>query len=134
MSDLVEHDFQKLLADTNRQQAVVQGVVAEDVGEEARHHDPETVVGDGPGGVLARTAAPEVAPGDENLSPVTGVVQRERRDLRARSIVTPVAEKVVAESLALGGFQEARRNDLVGIYVFHLDGHRPRSEGYEFGY
>ena len=131
---LTEDRREELPAHGDRQQPVVEGIVAEDVGEEARHHDAEAVVGDGPGGMLARTAAPEIAPGDEDLPPVAGIVQRERRDLRARSVVTPVAEKVVAEALAFGGFQKARRNDLVGIYVFHLDGHRPRSESHEFGY
>ena len=83
--------------------------------------------------MLARTSAAEIAPGDEDAPLVAGVVQRERRDLRARGIVAPVAEKVVAEALAFGGFQKARRDDLVGIYVFHLDGNGPRGEGYEFG-
>ena len=59
---------EELVAYRDRQQTVVEGVVAEDVGEETRHHDAEAVVGDGPCGVFARTAAP----GSCGLRPVCG--------------------------------------------------------------
>ena len=76
----------------------------------------------------------EVAACDQYAAPVAAVVERERSDLPTLGVVTPVAEEVVAEAFALGGFEKARRDDLVGIYVFRADGHRPRRESFEFGY
>ena len=64
---------------------------------------------------------PKLRPADQYAAPVAAVVERERSDLPALGVVTPVAEEVVAESLALGGFEKARRDDLVGIYVFRAD-------------
>ena len=49
--DRREDRREELPAYRDRQQPVVEGIVAEDVGEEARHHDAEPVVGDGPCGV-----------------------------------------------------------------------------------
>ena len=83
--------------------------------------------------MFARAAAAEVAARDENPPLVTRVVERECGDRTPLGVVAPVAEKIVAESLAFGRFQEARRNDLIGVDVLRLDGHRPRSEGREFG-
>ena len=65
-----EDRCEEVVAHRDRQQTVVEGVVAEDVGEETRHHDAEAVVGDGPCGVFARTAAPEVAACDQYAAPV----------------------------------------------------------------
>ena len=75
--------------------------------------------------VRANCRTQPVAARDQYAAPVAAVVERERSDLPTLGVVTPVAEEVVAEAFALGGFEKARRDDLVGIYVFRADGHRP---------
>ena len=61
--DRSEDLFQERLAELNRQQAVVQRIVLEYVGEKTRHDHAEAVVENGPGRVLARRAATEVLRG-----------------------------------------------------------------------
>ena len=53
--------------DGHRQQAVLQGVVLEDVGEGGADHRPEAEAGERPGGVLAGGAAAEVVAGQQHL-------------------------------------------------------------------
>src|SRR5689334_4625438 len=50
----------------DRDEAVLEGVVAEDVGDARRHHRLEPVVDEGPRRVLAGRAAAEVVAGDED--------------------------------------------------------------------
>ena len=48
------------------EQAVVGGVLVEDIGEAGGNDDEDSEVGEGPGGVLAGAAAAEVASGEED--------------------------------------------------------------------
>src|SRR5512132_2310192 len=50
------------------EQAVLERVLSEDVGERARDDRAEAEVGQRPGGVLARRAAAEIRAGDEDLA------------------------------------------------------------------
>src|SRR2546421_5054286 len=100
------------------QDAVLRAVVHEDVCEGGRDDGAEAVVEERPGRVLARGAAAEVAPGDEDgRATVARLVQDERRVGRAVRIVAPVVEEELAEARALDALEELLRDDLVGVNV-----------------
>ena len=125
----VEDFGQEFGGHLNRQQAVVQGVVAEDVGKEAADHDTESVVVDGPSSVFARGAATEVIPCDEDGSFVVGVViDRKVGDELVILGISPVSEEVVAESFSFGCLEESGGDNLVGIDIFDMDGDSRRDE------
>ena len=63
----VEQGFDLVVGEDGEDDAVLAGVREEDVGEAGCDDGAEAVLVDGPGGVLARTAAAEVLLGDENL-------------------------------------------------------------------
>jgi hypothetical protein len=68
--------------------------------------------------VLARRAAAEIAAGDEDCrTAYIRVIQNEFRARPAVFVVTPVSEKVLAQSFFRRRRQETRRNDLVGVDV-----------------
>ena len=122
-----EDTIGKLGADRYGQDADVEAVVFEDIGKEARNHAPEAVVVDGPSCVLTARATPEVFAANQNFAGyafagVARVVQHKIGFWRIVGVVAPVAEEVVAEPFALGCFQKAGGNNLVGVDV--LDGHR----------
>ena len=57
---------ERLVGEFERQQSGLERVLVEDVAEARRDHDPEPGVLERPGGVLARGAAAEVAPGEQD--------------------------------------------------------------------
>lgn len=128
LKNLLKHP----LAHGDGQQPVVEGVVAEDVGEETRHHGAEPCTGNGPCGVLAARAAAEVLACDKDLTAVSRRVEYEVCLGVTRGVVTPVAEEVGAESFARGGLEEACRYDLIGIDVLYRQRHGRRYECCEF--
>ena len=65
----------------------------------------------------ARTAT-EVLSGYQDLTFICILIQHKVRIRVARLVITPVAEKIIAEALACGRFQEAGRDDLVCVYIF----------------
>ncbi len=107
----VEHD---------RQQAVLQRVGAENVGNFAGNHRLETVIEQRPRRVLAARAAAEIVAGDQDLRlAVLRLVQHEIRDLFAVGRVAHLVEQVLAETGALDGLQVLLRDDHVGIDIGH---------------
>ena len=62
---------------------------------------------------------------------VAAVVEHERLGC-AVALVAPVVEEVLPEALLVGGFQEAGRNDLVGVDVFKRQGNARAYEGGKF--
>ena len=105
-----------------------------DIGEETGNHYFESVSGQGPGGVFAAGAIPEIAAGHQDATPVSRVVQDKGGIRLAVRLETPVLEQVGAEEFLLPGgfFQVARRNDLVGIYVFQRQRHTGALDDVEF--
>src|SRR5215469_7058060 len=116
------------LAQYHREQAVFERVATEDVGDLARQHGAESVVGQRPRRVLARRAAAEVAARDKNLAAARlRVVQREIGIRTAVGAIAPVVEQRLAETLALRGGQESRWDDAVGVDVFVRQNDRARA-------
>lgn len=102
----------------DREQAVVERVVAEDVGDLAGDHRGDAVVEQRPRCVLARGTAAEVAPGDEDRAAARlALVEREGGVVAAIGEVAPVVEAVTAQARARGGGEEARGDDAVGVDV-----------------
>src|SRR5918994_1111662 len=123
----------------DREQPVLEGVVAEDVGEQGSEHrlDPERL--EGPGGVLPRRPRPEVGPGEQDrpachLRPV----EDEALLGLAVAVVAPVGEQPLAQPGLAGPLEEPGRDDLVGVDVVdrqgdQLAGERPQRLGHRLG-
>ena len=96
-----------------------------DVGKETADNDPETVTGYRPSRMFATGTATEVLPGHKYLSPINRVIQYKILVHCSVSIVTPVTEQVLAEKALFScrGFQEACRNNLVGIHILQRKRH-----------
>ena len=63
--------------------------------------------------MFAAGTATEVLPGNKNLTFISILVQYKVGIRVTGFVITPVAEKIIAEALACGCFQEAGRDDLV---------------------
>ena len=104
----------------DRQQAVLEAVVVEDVAERGRDDAADAEIGQRPGGVLARRAAAEVLVRDDDLRVAVGfLVQDELGAFLAGAVEAQRVEQVHAETGALDGLQEARGDHLVGVDVLH---------------
>ncbi len=75
-----EQPVMRLGIDDHRQQAVLQGVVAKNIGERGADDGPDAPTGQRPGGVLAGRAAAEVIASQQNLAArYAGLVERKIR-------------------------------------------------------
>src|SRR6187402_1366603 len=100
------------------EQAVLQRVAAEDVGDLAGDHRLDAVIEQCPRRVLTRRAAAEVVAGDENRAAArVGLVQWEGGIVAAIGGVAPVFEAMLAQAGAFGRGKETRRDDPVGVDV-----------------
>ena len=108
--------------DHNWKDEVIEFVLLVDIGKETAHDDAETVASNGPGGVFAARPATEVLACHENGARISGVVEH-KVFLRAVGVIAPVAEKIVAKARLVGGFEETRRDDLVGVDVLQRERH-----------
>ena len=108
-----------LLRQRDRQDAVLEAVVVEDVGEARRDHAADAEVEQRPGRVLARRAAAEVLAGDEDLSPCgrPGLFSTKSATSLPSCVVAHLVEQVLAEPGALDGLQELLGDDHVGVDV-----------------
>ncbi len=81
-----------------------------------------------PASLMAQAACSRLEPQPKFLPPtrifplIGRVVQDKIFFGRVVAVIAPVAEEVVAKSVAAGGFQEAGGDDLVGVDVFQVDG------------
>src|SRR5918999_1460126 len=108
----VEQPIDLGLAEHDRQQAVLEAVDEEDVGERGRDQTMEAVVAQRPGRVLARGAAAEVlAPEEDGCRLVPRLIEHELR------VLAPVGEQALAEPGALDRREVLLRDDLVGVDV-----------------
>ncbi|MNE39609.1 hypothetical protein D3C80_1335710 [compost metagenome] len=125
--DLLEQFIDFFIAEDDRQQAVLEAVVEENVGVARRDDTAETVLFEGPWRMLTARTATEVLAGQQHAGAlVTVVVQDEVRVLRALAVVlirltdiqvTPLIEQVGAKAGALDRLEELLGNDLVGVDV-----------------
>ena len=107
-----------LLVDDDGQQAVLQAVGAEDVGELGADDGLESEILQRPGRMFTRRPATDVAAGDENRGAFRfGTVQHEIGLRIAGGVVAPVGEQMFAESGLRRGGEKPRRDDLVGVDV-----------------
>jgi hypothetical protein len=88
----------------SRSIAILERIVAEDVGDLGADHRAKAIVQQRPGCVLARGTAAEIAAADKDVA-ACGVrlIECEVRAWYARGIVAPVIEEMRAQSLAGGG-------------------------------
>src|SRR5579871_6806321 len=102
----------------HRHQSILQRIVTEDVGDLGADDRAKAIVEQCPGRMLARRAAAEVAAADEDLSaPGRRIVEYEVLPWAAGRVIAPIIEQVLAQSLARGSPQKARRDDLVGVDI-----------------
>ena len=106
----------------NRQHAVLEAVVKEDVGEARGDEAAEPVVEQGPGRVLARGPTPKVVTRQQDrCALITGLVEKEVWVGRTIAAITPVREQPLAQARALDRLQVLLGNDLVGIHVHPVE-------------
>eukprot|EP00659_Diplonema_papillatum_P007483 gene7484-biopygen7443 len=115
------------IAQDDRQQAVLEAVVEEDVGVARRDDAAKAIFFQGPRRVLTAGAATEVFPGQQYTGAlVTLGVEHKVLVQRALGVVlvgvayvqvAPLVEQVRAKTGALDRFQELLGNDLVGVHV-----------------
>ena len=114
--------------DPDRQDAVLEAIVVEDVGEVGRDHAADAEVEQRPGRVLARRAAAEIVAGDDDrrLS-VGGLVENEVGVLGAILAIAHFGEQTRAEAGALDRLEILLGDDHVGVDI--VDRHRRRDPG-----
>src|SRR5579883_2022370 len=118
--DLREQLAHSFMGERNGQEAVIEAIVIEDIGEARRDEHAEAIVANGPGSVFARGAAAKVILGQQDRHAlIAWQVQHEGWiGLRALRIgEAPIRKERALEAAAPDGFQKARRRNLVGIDV-----------------
>src|SRR5580658_1568900 len=119
--------------DNHRKQAILERVASEDIGERRADHGAESILREGPGRVLARTAAAEIIAGNQNFRTLgLGFVQWEIGLGSSVGLVAPVAEQSLAHALFGDGLQITGRDDLIGIDIIGRDHDRFALDGLEF--
>ena len=107
------------LVHDHRQQAVLQGVAAEDIRDLGADHGAESR---NPGAPRARARARSRSrscgrPPVSAQPAAAGLIEDEVGVGRAVGQVAPVGEQLLAQALLGGGGQESRRDDLIGVDV-----------------
>ncbi len=111
--------------DHDGQNAVLEAVVVEDVGEARGDHAADAEIEQRPGRVLARRTAAEIVARDEDLGlPIGRLVEHEIRVLRTVVAIAHLGEEADAEAGALDGLEVLLGDDHVGIDID--DPHRRR--------
>ena len=108
-----------LLGHGAREEALLAGVAAEDVGEARRDHGREAEVAQRPHGVLAAGARAEVGARDEDLGALVGGLVEDEV-----GVLTPRVEQGVIEARLGDALEELGRDDLVGVDVVTHHIHR----------
>jgi glycosyltransferase involved in cell wall biosynthesis len=104
----------------DRQDAVLEAVVVEDVGEGRRDDAPDAEIEQRPRGVLARGAAAEILSHDQDLRLRVGrLVQHEIGARLARLVIAELGEEPVAQPGALDGLEVLLGDDHVGVDIDH---------------
>ncbi|CUX25040.1 hypothetical protein AGR7B_Cc270255 [Agrobacterium deltaense RV3] len=120
---IVQQLFEVLGTDDDRQDAILETVIVEDVGEAGGDHAADAKIEKRPWRMFARGAATEIVTGYENLGVlVGGLVQYEIRIGRTILKITRLGEEALAKAGALDGLQIVFRNDHVGVDIDHRHG------------
>src|SRR5690606_9282459 len=100
----------------DRQQAVLEAVVVEDVGKRWSEDRPEPVIGQRPRGVFATGTATKIASRQQDAGPaIFRPVEFELGVLRAVLAEPPVEEQELTKAGPLNPLEKLLGNDLVGI-------------------
>ena len=128
----IEKFLQKRFAHHYGKHEIIQFVILMDIRKKAAYHHTETIVGNGPGCVLAAASRTEVLAGYKDLSTVSRVIQYERFYFIALLVIPPIAKQVLAKAFFGSGFQETRRDYLVGIYILQRKRYASTVDDIEF--
>lgn len=113
----------KFFRELDRQDAVLETIVVEDVGKGRRDDYAKAVVFQSPGSVLAARAAAEVSPRQERTRPLrVRMVQFELRVMRTIVQLGPIPEQELSKTSAFDPLQELLGNDLIGIDIRPIHG------------
>src|SRR5438105_4784517 len=114
---LVEQAIDLALGEDDRQKAVLERVDEEDVGGRRRNYTAKAVIDERPGRMLARGAAAEILPGEQDRRvAISRLVQHELRVL-----LPPVGEEALAEAGLLDGREVLLGNDLVRVDIRSIE-------------
>ena len=114
--------------DPDRQDAVLEAIVVEDVGEVGRDHAADAEVEQRPGRVLTRRAAAEIVARDDDCRLAVGrLVEDEVGVLGAILAIAHFGEEALAEAGALDRLEILLGDDHVGVDI--VDRHRRRDSG-----
>ena len=118
---VVEQLVEIVLGDADRQNAVLEAVVVENIAERGRDHAADAEIEQRPGRVFAARPQPKFRPRPENPGvAVGGLVEDEIRVLAAVVLVALFGEQSLAEPGALDGLEILLRDDHVGIDIDDL--------------
>ena len=130
---VVHQEFELLGRHLDGQNAVLEAVVVEDVGEGRGDHAANAEVEQRPGRVLARRAAAEIVARHEDLGiAVSRLVEDEVRVLRAVPVEARLGEQAGAEAGALDRLQIVLGDDHVGVDVDDRQWRRDPGQAVEF--
>src|SRR6185437_1567703 len=122
---VVEQFVEVVLADADRQNAVLEAVIVEDVAEGGRDHAADAEIEQRPQRVLAARAAAEIVARDQNPGVAVGrLVEDELRIFAAVVLVSLFREQSLAEAGALDVLQILLRDDHVGVDIDDLQRRR----------
>src|SRR5258708_6077491 len=108
-----------LLRHLDRQDAVLEAVVVEDVGEILGDDAADAEVEQRPRRVLAARAAAEIGAGDDDLGVLVGRLVEDEILLLAVGRPAHLVEQPFLQAGAFDGFQEVLGNDHVGVDIDH---------------
>ena len=122
-----------LLGQRDRQNAVLEAVVVEDIGEAGCDDAANAEIEQRPGGVLSARPAAEILRADQDLGvAVWGLVEDEIRVFAAVRTKPDLLEQPFRQAGALDRLQIDRRKDLVGVEIVDRQRRRDPGQGGEF--
>src|SRR5580658_10042522 len=106
----------------NRQQRVLERVLAEDIREGSTQHGAESELSERPGSVFARAAAAEVIARQQDLRACySGLVENEIGLWIALRVIAPIVKQLLVKAQFRRSLQEARGNNLIGIDIINRE-------------
>src|ERR1700733_12750617 len=122
---IVEQFVEVFLGNTDRQHAVLEAVIVEDVAKRGRDDAADAEIEQRPRRMLAARTAAEIVAGNQHLGvAVARLVEDEIGILAAVVVVALLREQSLAKAGALDGLQILLRDDHVGIYIDDLQRRR----------
>ncbi len=114
----MEQVFDRRFGQADRQQAILEAVVVEDVGKARRDDRSKAVIFQGPGGMLSAAARAEIASRQQDACvAISGLVQFKLRVLTTIFLKPPVEEQKLSEAGSFDPLQKLLGDDLIGINV-----------------